>query len=136
MSLSENGAMKSLARVVIAFLLMFFVSRAAATECRDDPQVIEQCVTVHGRIRVSASLLIELWPIGTKRLLQVPYATEGLWNRYLPPNVRDKLTPYNEVFGDFEICPFEHDQPGVMRSVCIESGSRLVVREPRAIDKP
>jgi len=120
--------MRLAASVAIVLITSCLVTKAIATECREDPEVVGQCFIAHGRIRVSASMLVELWPIGTKRLFHIPY-TEKDPEHYLPANMLAKLRYDNEVFGDFEICPLEPDRPGHMRDACIQSASRLFVRD-------
>ncbi len=34
----------------------------------------------------------------------------------------------DEVYGDFEVCPFTPEREGEMRFVCIESATHLVVK--------
>ena len=36
---------------------------------------------------------------------------------------------HSDIYGDYEICPLERDRLGHMRSVCVSSGSRLVVQD-------
>jgi hypothetical protein len=49
----------------------------------------------------------------------------------LPANVLAALTrdPVGrDVFGDFEVCPFEVERPGRMQPVCVASARRLILR--------
>jgi len=48
----------------------------------------------------------------------------------------DPISPRNlsfehgdeDIYGEFEVCPFTPERKGVMRFVCIESASKLVVK--------
>lgn len=48
--------MKTLLSTATAFVALFAVTEAVATECLDAPNVVEQCVTVHARLQVTASI--------------------------------------------------------------------------------
>jgi hypothetical protein len=99
--------------------------------CREHPQVNGPCFKVHGRIRVyNGNPSVRIWPVGTNRLLGV---SEGRFYNpeyaNMPPDLSRLLTGDNEIFADFEICPFTPDEPDVMRLVCIDSASNVVVRK-------
>jgi hypothetical protein len=99
--------------------------------CREHPQVNAPCFKVHGRIRVyNGTPSVRIWPVGTNRLLGV---SEGRFYNpeysNMPPDLSDLLTLDNEIFADFIVCPFTPDEPGVMRLVCIDSASNVVVRK-------
>jgi len=48
----------------------------------------------------------------------------------LPANVRKAFKPFeNRIFADFEVCPLEPEQPGVMQSVCIAAAKNIVVEK-------
>jgi len=47
----------------------------------------------------------------------------------MPPDLSHLLTVDNEIFADFVICPFTPDEPGVMRLVCVDSASNVVVKK-------
>lgn len=70
-----------------------------------------------------------LWPIGTKRMLgvtagpRIDDADDPIWPRTL------KVTPDDDVYGDFEVCPFTPQRKGAMQLVCIESASHVVVKK-------
>jgi TonB family protein len=42
------------------------------------------------------------------------------------------VDPLEELFGDFEICPFTPVRKGEMQMVCVESASHLIRRIPRS----
>jgi len=122
--------MTSLASVAVV-LGVFAMGDAIAAECRDEVPA-QQCFIARARIRIMASGLNEVWPIGSKRLYYVMLRSDEMEKRHLPANLRAVLTSDNTVFGELEICPLEPDRPGYMRAVCIQSASDLVVREPTA----
>ena len=70
-----------------------------------------------------------LWPIGTKRMLgvtagpRIDDADDPIWPRTL------KVTPDDDVYADFEVCPFTPQREGAMQLVCIESASHVVVKK-------
>jgi hypothetical protein len=83
-----------------------------------------------------------LWKIGTNRVLGIYSGTSV--DRYgsldsegpqLPANVersmRSNSDPKwpNGVYADFEVCPLEHETPGVMQAACIESAKNIVVEQ-------
>ena len=100
--------------------------------CRGHPAVVGPCFTVHGRVSAgNGTPAIRLWPVGSHRLLGVSDEGENL-----PQCVSAHLAENIVVFGDFLVCPFAPDRPGVMRSACIESASHLVVQEYRRDQEP
>jgi hypothetical protein len=99
--------------------------------CREHPQVNGPCFKVHGRIRVyNGTPSVRIWPVGTNRLLGVSEARfyDPEYSN-MPPDLSDLLTLDNEIFADFIVCPFTPDEPGVMRLVCIDSASNIIVRK-------
>ncbi len=72
---------------------------------------------------------VRIWKVGTTRMLGVSEARfkiDGYEN--LPGDVRSRLSWDTDLFGDFVVCPFTPEKPGVMRLVCVDSATRLVVR--------
>jgi hypothetical protein len=70
---------------------------------------------------------LRIWPIGTKRLLGVVGADEE--DDLLPENIRNlNLGDDKGLFGDFLVCPFETQKPGVMQFVCIELVSNYLIK--------
>ena len=54
------------------------------------------------------------------------FATPGYLN--FPQDLAETMAePGTELTGDFRVCPFTDDQPGVMRSVCVDSAEHIVV---------
>ncbi len=49
-------------------------------------------------------------------------------NPELPQNLREVFHPYKTtVYADFEVCPLEPEQDGVMQAACIESAKNIFV---------
>lgn len=99
--------------------------------CREHPQVNGPCFKVYGRIRVyNGTPSVRIWPVGTNRLLGV---SEGRFYNpeysNMPPDLSDLLTWDKEIFADLIVCPFTPDEPGVMRLVCIDSVSNVIVKK-------
>ena len=102
---------------------------AAPPKCKGNPRVVGACYSVHGRLSLGAdSVRLRLWPIGTNRMLgvtagpRIDDADDPIWPQTL------KVTPDDDVYGDFEVCPFTPHRKGEMQLVCIESASQIVVK--------
>ncbi len=111
----------------IALLLLLYAAPAAdAPACKGNPALSGACFTVHGRLRAyNGNPTFRIWPVGTKRLLGVTGVKPGQ-EPILP---RDLPCGFDcDVFGDFLVCPFTDDKPGVMRRVCVESASNKTVK--------
>jgi hypothetical protein len=98
--------------------------------CREHPDVKPPCFKVHGRLSAwLGTPTFRIWVIGTNRILGV---SDGRFRRpdypQFPANVDSKVAWDVNIFGDFVVCPFEDDKPGVMRLVCVDSATSLVVR--------
>jgi hypothetical protein len=91
--------------------------------CRLNPAVVGPCFKLHGRLSVgNGTPSMRIWRIGTKRILGVlPSETE-----IVPEVVRANVEFQTNLYGDFEVCPFERERPGAMQTVCVESASNLV----------
>jgi hypothetical protein len=100
-------------------------STALTWEPCSEPAV-EPCFSHRGRLSAQNGIAHMLWLVGTKRIVAVDNGEmpRVLW-RYL-----DMTSPdHRDIYGDYEICPLEADQPGHMRRVCISGASRLVVQD-------
>ena len=124
--------------VLVLLLLIVTASVSArfdspAPSCRTRSDVIGRCFSVHGRLSVyNGTPSIRLWPIGTKRLLGIidpNDVSNAPGPTILPVEIKNKLDWDKNIFGDFLVCPLTREQPGRMRTVCIESGKNLTVRE-------
>jgi hypothetical protein len=104
----------------IALMLAFAIpALAAQPKCKENPQVIAACYTVHGRLQLGAGTVrMWLWPDGTKRMLGV---TGGpVLDDAIPPISPDNLrfdSDIEAIYGDFEVCPFTPEKEGTMRLV-------------------
>src|SRR5690242_8122405 len=119
--------------IVAIATLSAFAQESPLKPCKEHPQVSAQCFTVAGRARFyNGNPPIRIWPVGTTRLLgvsQEKYWKEGYAN--FPPDIAKLLTRENSVWGDFEVCPFEPDHPGVMRLVCVQSVRNIRVKNDK-----
>jgi hypothetical protein len=113
---------------------------AYARECQDDPDLVGQCFSVHGRLHGTASGRIELAPVGRDplrgRVFAVLYGpdpypgrSEAVW---MPETLQrlepDFYAPHSPtIYGDFLICRLEPDRPGHMRAVCVQSAEHFIV---------
>lgn len=94
------------------------------------------CYWTHGRLNIgNGTPTVRLWKIGTKRILAIhsgPGYKRGDDQENdspeLPSNIRVALSKskYGSIFGDFEICPLEPQETGVMQAACIESAKNIV----------
>ena len=104
---------------------------AAEKSCREHPQLIGKCFTVHGRLSTyNGNPAVRLWRVGTKRVLGVSDQRFGLPGyRNIPEDLAKQLDGENEIIGDFLVCPFTRSRPGEMQLMCIESAKNVVVNK-------
>jgi len=130
--------------LILALLLITTVLGSSqaipeAHSCRQRPDVIGKCFSVHGRLSVyNGTPSIRLWPMGTKRLLGIldpNDVSNAPGPTILPLDIKNKLDWDKDVFGDFIVCPLTRQQSGRMQTVCIASGKNLVVREHKLTDR-
>lgn len=99
--------------------------------CRQHPQLVGKCFTVHGRLSVyNGAPAMRIWKVGTKRMLGISeqrFAIQGCRN--VPEAIQNQLNQDVEVFGDFLVCPFTRPRAGEMQLVCIEDGKNLRVQK-------
>ena len=70
---------------------------------------------------------LRIWRVGTKRILGV---REGM---PIPRNLEEQFDSFwNEVFGDFLVCPLTEPKPGHMQMMCVESANNLAVKRESA----
>ena len=118
-------------RTVFLLLIMVIPTFAAPPpKCKGNPKVIGACYSVHGRLsRGADTVILRLWPVGTKRILGITGgptlddANAAIWPQNLKFPFGDE-----DIYGDFEVCPFTPERKGVMQFVCIESASHLAVK--------
>ena len=99
--------------------------------CREHPQLIGKCFSVHGRLATyNGNPAVRLWRIGTKRVLGVSdqrFSLPGYRN--IPEALAKQLEGENEILGDFLVCPFTRPRPREMQLMCIESAKNVVVKK-------
>lgn len=102
----------------------------AGRPCREHPKLVGKCFTIRGRMNYwNGTPSVRIWPVGTKRMLGVSegrFKIDGYVN--LPAAIEAKLSWESDLFGDFVVCPFTPDEPGVMRLVCVDSATNLTVQ--------
>lgn len=98
--------------------------------CRQHPQLVGKCSTVHGRLSVyNGNPAIRLVRLGTKRILGISDQRFKLPDyRNIPESLAQQLNSENELVGNFQVCPFTRSRPGEMQLICIESAKNVVVR--------
>jgi hypothetical protein len=116
--------------VFMTLLVAIPAFAAPPPKCKGNPKVIGACYSVHGRLsRGADTVILRLWPVGTKRILGITGgptladADAAIWPQNLKFPFGDE-----DIYGDFEVCPFTPERKGVMQFVCIESASHLVVK--------
>jgi len=116
---------------LIPFLLVFGCTGLANADaplpgsplefCHSQQDEARQCFSVHGRLgHYFGNHEWRIWPVGTHRLLAVEPDPDDI--RYsvvepLPSLVKDESI--FSIFGDFQVCPLDPDEPGRMRRVCV-----------------
>ena len=107
-----------------------FATGTDEKSCRQHPQLIGKCFTVHGRLSVyNGAPALRIWKVGTRRVLGVSdqrFALSGYRN--VPENIERQLNQDANLFGDFLVCPFTNPRPAAMQLVCIEAVKNLIVR--------
>jgi hypothetical protein len=111
-------------------LIMVIPAFAAPPKCKGNAKVVGACYPVHGRLSMGAdSVRLRLWPVGTKRMLGV---TAGPRIDDADDPIRPRSLKFSslddDIYGDFEVCPFTPERKGAMQLVCIESVSHVVVK--------
>jgi hypothetical protein len=98
--------------------------------CKNNSEQVAPCFTIHGRLNYwEGNPSARIWRVGTHRILGVSDAHADV--QQMPPGLEKKLAWDIFIFGDFEVCPFTKEEPGVMQFVCIASASHLVVVDKR-----
>jgi hypothetical protein len=123
--------MKIVYTLLLAVLLAAPLQSQQGQRCEGNPNVVDQCFKVHGRVRVVNGTGMVIWRVGTGRLLGVEDGEN------IPENLSKAVFKYDDqwgsdVYGDFEVCPLTKSKPGEMQMVCVESASHLVIKKPPA----
>src|SRR5579872_285564 len=106
-----------------------------AQPCKSDPDLVGECFTLQGRLSAyNGNPTFRIWRIGTRRMLGITEKVFPADEEVLPESLAGKVTWDVEAWGEFLVCPFTADQPGVMQKVCIESANDIIFkhREPAA----
>lgn len=96
--------------------------------CKEDPDIVGACFAVHGRLSFyNGNPSFRIWHIGTSRVLgvwddELPIIPDAIWEKFKPHE--------NDVFGDFEVCPFTKKRPEAMQYVCVQSFRNIVIQKP------
>ena len=102
---------------------MLWSSVAWAQGCKQSPEIVAECFTVHGRLSAyNGAPTFRIWRVGTQRVLGVA----GGESPIMPPELKMQTGFDVDIYGDYEVCPFTPSRPGRMQMVCIESASRLL----------
>jgi len=88
---------------------------------------------IHGRLFVgNGTPSVRIVRIGTTRILGVlDRQSQPEGDEVVPSSVDVLLNPdpfFIDVYGDYEVCPFDRTQFGRMQMVCIESASHLIAQ--------
>ena len=138
---SDDGKV-TLLRIILIIIAILAISSAQLGNaddiikpengCKDNPTLVADCFTIHGRIFASnGNPGVRIWPIGTKRHIGVLHSE----NEVMPEVIKKYITFGTNIYGDFLVCPFSKAREGWMQFVCIESASNLVV-EKYSLEKP
>ncbi len=114
---------------ILASLLAPPLQSQEGRPCKGNPDLVDQCFKVHGRVRIVNGAGMVIWRIGTDRILRAEdeeFVIPDSLNKALskPGDVYGR-----DIFGDFEVCPLARSKSGEMQDVCVASASHLVVRE-------
>ena len=123
---------------LLVILLLSIPAFAEQPKCKGNPKVIAACYSVHGRVSQGADTVrLWLWPVGTKRLLGVTAGPtlDDADEPITPSNLRFKDRG-EDIYGDFEVCPFTPERKGALQFVCIESASKLGVKRQSSLNGP
>jgi hypothetical protein len=102
----------------------------ASQSCKTSHNLVGACFTVHGRLfETGGPPRIRIEDIGSHRILGVLDRQSLAESAELvPPTANALLTSTTDVYGDYEVCPFEKATTGAMRVVCIQNASHLTAR--------
>jgi hypothetical protein len=99
--------------------------------CGHQGLFVDSCFTIHRRMQAANGIGLEIWVVGTHKLLGVtgPCALPPLLDRLI--GIEDKL-----VYADFVVRPLTPERPGSMRMVCVASATKVVTRPAYFIHPP
>jgi len=120
-------------RVLAGFLLLAIPGFAETGQCESNPKLVGACHEVHRRATFGPGTpSIRIWQIGTKHILGVtagPIADDADMP-ICPKEMLKFKTGDEEVYADFEVCPFTPERAGKMQMVCVQSMQKLFVKRP------
>ena len=95
-----------------------------APPCRTRRDLVGECRVVQGRLYVMNGIPLQVWVVGTRRVLAVPEDIDqaGRFQLAQPQEFLEAVDFRTRLYGDFEVCPLTREKPGEMQWVCIESG--------------
>jgi hypothetical protein len=111
---------------LLTCILLFLIGLALAETstpwtCTENDEKTDECFWVHGRMFLSnGTPSIRIWIVGTKLVL-------GVSGESMNDVMEKHLSFESRLYGDFVVCPLSEFKPGHMQSVCVETGSNLVV---------
>lgn len=119
--------------VLLTFIVLFASAKSFGAEidmkasCKNNPQLVAACFTVHGRLSAyNGTPSLRIWPIGTHRLLGILKDEDPL---ALPESIRNEVSFEKDIYGDFLVCPFSQSKLGQMQFVCVEAVSNVRVQK-------
>ncbi len=121
--------MRALSLFILLALPIAYSHAQKTRSCKGNPKLVAECFIVHGRATVgNGTPQMRIWRIGTHRVFGIVPPE----NEIIPDNLGEALVTgdvtSNEVYGDFEVCPFTKSKAKHMQMVCVESASHLVVK--------
>jgi hypothetical protein len=77
---------------------------------------------------------VRIWVVGTRRIIGVSEAGPAISDvsaddKSAPLWILGDIDTQTYYFGYYTVCPYNQDQPGRMRLVCIESGKIIAQRK-------
>jgi hypothetical protein len=120
--------------VVISLLGGSALAAEAGTTCRTSHNLVGACFTVHGRLfEADVPPRIRIDATGGKQILGVLDRQSLTESAEMVPAAANALLmaapSTTDIYGDYEVCPFEKDTSGPMRAVCIQSATHVVARQ-------
>lgn len=117
--------MKRIISCALAFSALMSVCAAQDATCKSNRKVVGKCFTIRGRLNYwNGTPSTRIWIIGTHRVLGLPGEDSDL-----PSTVKEHLRDFNdEIYANFEVCPFEKYRKGEMQMVCVKSASNVRVK--------
>jgi hypothetical protein len=121
----ENNCMRP--ALLLLPMLLATVQLSAERDCRHNRHLVGACTTIHGRAWIAqGGPSLRIWHVGTKHF----YGLKSDDPLDAPEPLLDALdSGNNDVYADFELCPFTREISGAMTMVCIQSVDHMVFTE-------